>query len=364
MSAIVAIAVNHVAISEVHLEHGTEALHNCRNSAARKHLAQSRDGGVPNVEELLVSGAIVGQQQVKTSRYNLHGQAMSIEGAVVQHHPFTPARAIENLSTPRVRSDGKTRAQSLAEDAEVRSQAVHLLATAGRVAEAGDRLVEDEQRAVLVSQFAHAFQVSRSWKYATHVGHDWLGNHGSQFMTMLSEDFLQHIKVIPSREHDVTEGARWDACGIRQRVRSGRRTKFFRRMRVRVQKIWVIPAVIMAFELEELGASGVGTCQAQSEHGRFSAAVAEAHGFGGRNHAAEALRRFNLSGRRRRKMRAFGDGFRNRLDDGGMGVPMDECAEGHHEVNVLIVVDVEYARAPAAIQHDRTGLVHRRPARG
>src|SRR5208337_3276782 len=198
MSAIVAIAVNHVAISEVHLEHGTEALHNCRNSAARKHLAQSRDGGVPNVEELLVSGAIVGQQQVKTSRYNLHGQAMSIEGAVVQHHPFAPARAIENLSLPRDCSDGKTRAQSLAEDAKVGPQAIHLLAPAGRVAEADDRLVEDEQRAVLVSELAHAFQVSRFRNYATHVGHDWLRNYGSQFMTLLSEDLLQHIKIVPS----------------------------------------------------------------------------------------------------------------------------------------------------------------------
>src|SRR4051812_39407950 len=111
-------------------------------------------------------------------------------------------------------------------------------------------------------------------------------------------------------------------------------------MAVSVQKIGIVPAVIVALELQELGSSGVGAGQTKGEHGGFAAGVGEADSFCRRNHAAETLGCVDLSGGGGGKMRAFGDCLRNSLDDSRMRVTLDECPKRHHEINVFVAIGV------------------------
>ena len=63
-------------------------------------------------------------------------------------------------------------------------------------------------------------------------------------------------------------------------------------------------------------------------------------------------------------MGAFRHRLGNRLDQGWVSVPLDEGAERHHEVDILIAIRIPYLRAPATFQHDRASGIHGRTARG
>ena len=126
-------------------------------------------------------------------------------------------------------------------------------------------------------------------------------------------------------------------------------------MTVRIQKIGIVPAVVVAFEFEELGPASVGAGQAQGQHGGFAAGVGESHHFSGRNHAAQALGRFHLGGSRGREVRALRHRLRNDFNQFGMSVSLDQRAERHHEIDVFVAVGVPHARALAAFEKHRAG---------
>ena len=98
-------------------------------------------------------------------------------------------------------------------------------------------------------------------------------------------------------------------------------------MTVRVQKIGIVPAVVVAFEFEKLGPASVGAGQAQGQHGGFAAGVGEAHHLGGWDHAPQAFRRFDFGGGCGREVRAFRHGLRNHFHQFGMSVSLDQRAE-------------------------------------
>ena len=111
-------------------------------------------------------------------------------------------------------------------------------------------------------------------------------------------------------------------------------------MAVSVEAVGIVPAVIVAFELEELGASGVSAGKAKSEHGGFAAGVGEADGFGGRNHAAEALGGFGFRGCGGGEVRAFIHSARHGFDYLRVRVALDGCAERHHEVDIFVAIEI------------------------
>ena len=131
---------------------------------------------------------------------------MTVEGAVVQNHRVAPLHALEDRTWPSHSAHGKSCSQRLAESADVRDDAVIFLASARRVAEAGDHFIENQQCTTLLREFAHALQISVSWKDATHIGHDRLGDHGSQFVPMLLQNAFERGLVIPRRKHYVVKG--------------------------------------------------------------------------------------------------------------------------------------------------------------
>ena len=67
----------------------------------------------------------------------------------------------------------------------------------------------------------------------------------------------------------------------------------------------------------------------------------------------ESLGGLDFSRGGRREMRPIRDGFRYGRDDSRMRVPMNQRAEGHHEIDVLVSVSVPDFCAEPAFNHDR-----------
>src|SRR5207249_10528268 len=111
------------------------------------------------------------RQKFQVRRNHFHRQTMAIECSVVEHHLFLPTNAVKNHARPGNSSYRKSGSQGLAENTDIGTNAVVLLAASGRVAEAGDHLVEDEQDIILLSQLAELLQVSISRRNTAHVGH-------------------------------------------------------------------------------------------------------------------------------------------------------------------------------------------------
>ena len=121
--------------------------------------------------------------------------------------------------------------------------------------------------------------------------------------------------------------------------------------------------MVVPFELEELCSSRVCAGQTQGEHRGFTAAVGETNRISGWHHPAKVLRRFHLRWSGGRKMRALGDSLRNYIDNVWMRMPVDERAKRHHEIDVLVSVEIPDVRSAAALEHDRSRRVNGDTAR-
>ena len=100
VSAVVAVVVDGVALGKVDLEHRSEALHDCldaRGAGTRPASPQ----WLHCLRRAISDTCTVGSQQIKVRRDNFHGQAVPIEGSVVQHHVFAGAHAIEDGARSR-----------------------------------------------------------------------------------------------------------------------------------------------------------------------------------------------------------------------------------------------------------------------
>lgn len=94
-----------------------------------------------------------------------------------------------------------------------------------------------------------------------------------------------------------------------------------------VEQVGIVPAMIVSFEFQELGAPGVSACQAQGQHGRLASRVGEADSLGIGYHAQENFGGFGFGGCSRGKMRSLGNGLGYNLNDPGMRMPLDQGAE-------------------------------------
>ena len=166
-----------------------------------------------------------GSQQIEIRCDNFHRQPVSVESAVVQHHVLAGAHAIENGARSGHGAHRKTRAQSLAERADVGRDSVIFLASAGCVTKAGDNFIQDQQCTLVMCEFAQPLQISFPRRDAAHVGHDGLSDHCRQFAAVLLHDAFERGHVVPRCKHHIVEGGRRNAFGVRNPCRIFRRTQ-------------------------------------------------------------------------------------------------------------------------------------------
>src|SRR5439155_3658081 len=118
----------------------------------------------------------------------------------------------------------------------------------------------------------------------------------------------------------------------------------------------VVHAVIGAFGLDDAVASGEASRQADRVHGRFRAAVREAHLLH-RKARADFLRQLRLELVRHAKHSPGPEALPDGANYGGMAVPGHQRAETEVEIEVLIAVEVAQARTQGVSNEDGIRVV-------
>jgi hypothetical protein len=134
---------------------------------------------------------------------------------------------------------------------------------------ASDHLVEDEQSPVLAGDPAKKLKESGIGRDATAVAQHRFADYRGDFGCLAGEDSFDGLRVVPVRDENIGVSALSRACAHRRSV-SG---CDFRGGWVIADQDAVVPAMIVALELHELGASRGGACQAQGYLDNFRAAV-------------------------------------------------------------------------------------------
>ena len=63
-------------------------------------------------------------------------------------------------------------------------------------------------------------------------------------------------------------------------------------------------------------------------------------------------------------MRALRHGLRNHFNQLGMRMPVDKCAKGHHEIDIVVAIRIPNMRTASAFQHNWARMVDCRASRG
>ena len=249
------------------------------------------------------------------------------------------SHALHQRPRPAVGADGEAAADHLAERGEVRGHAVAFLRAAAPEAEAGDHLVEEEQRAVPVAEPAESFEEAGPRLDEPHVSRHRLHDDAGDGGRVGVEDGLDGREVVERRQQRLGGERGGDAGGIGERERghagagSGQ------------QPVGV--PVVTALELQHEVAVGGGARQTQRRHCRLGAGADEAHHLDRGHGGDDALRELRLGlGGRAEGGAARGCGA-HRLDHRRVGVTEDQRAERADVVDVLVAVDIGDRRAGA-----------------
>ena len=264
------------------------------------------------------------------------------------------------------RAGGQAAAERLRERDHVRLHAPALGRAAGRDAEAGLDLVEDQDDAVALRDLAHALEVARLGEHDPEVHHRRLHDHAGGLAVLGDQRLdaaLGRLEVVERHgDREVDHGLR-DAGAVGQRLEVEAVADLVVVDADRDHHA-VVVAVVGAEDLHDRLALRVRAGDPDRVHRRLGAGVRVAPARqvpAAGQLLADDDRVLGRGGEVRAERVALGD----RLADGRVGVALDHRSEAVVEVVVLVAVDVPDARAVAALEVDRprvAELVGRRDA--
>ena len=220
---------------------------------------------------------------------------------------------------------GQAAADHLAETPQVGAYPVELRGAAARQPEAGDDLVEDQQRPGTVACRPQALQETRRRRHQSHVGGHRLHQHRRGGVV----DLGHHVV---GRHHRVGHGARCHAVAAAQAL-VGHAAAARRQQRIRV-------AVVAARELDDLVAPGGAACQAHRRHGGLGAAGDQPQHLQAGHPGTHLAGQAHLALGGGAVAGAVGGGRGHRPDDRGRGVAQDAGAVALDVVDVAVALHV------------------------
>ena len=220
---------------------------------------------------------------------------------------------------------------------------------------AGFHFVENQQRAVFVADLAQAFQEAGLRHAEADVHQNRFENDRGNLAGIFFEAALDRGEIVERGNHNVGDRrfrhaqTAGDRCWIVDVAIVGS-------VRLHADQSAVMQAVVGAFELDDLVASGSGASQANRVHGGFGAAVAEAAHLD-RKAVADFFREFPLHVVRHAEHGAGGEALLDGLHHRRMAMSGHERAEGQVVVDVFVAVEVAKLAAAGLFHEDRPGIV-------
>ena len=261
---------------------------------------------------------------------------------------------LHQLAPPAVGRRGQPAADHLAHDRQVRDHAAALLRPARRDAEAGDDLVEDQQRAGVVGALAQQLQEAGLRGDEPHVRRVGLGDDRRQPVRARSRD--ERLRVVP-RHHDRLLGGRLGHAGAR-------RDPLRREAGAGVGEQAVDVAVIGAGELEDLVATRGCAREPQRAHRRLRAGRRHPHHLDRRDALHDLGGERDLAGRRGAIARAERRRLLHRTHDLRVRVTVDQRTPRADVVDVAVAVHVDQLAALAARDEQRVSADRAHRAHG
>src|SRR5690242_16120824 len=258
-------------------------------------------------------------------------------------HNFAGLDQVHVLTAASEHAERRTRADGFGISGKIGRDAVEALGSSEAKPEAGDDFIKDEQCAVLECDFTKEFKKAGIRRDAAAVAQQRFANNCRDFAGVPLEGFAHAFRIVPLRDDSRGGGklprAYWDGRAI-----AG--GELFGGGVIALQNA-IVPAVIVAFKLEELRASGGGAGQAKRDLNDFRAAVSEADTVGAGNDASEHLRDFIFQIVLRPKSEALLNGLFHRLDDFSGRIAEDVWTPGERVIKIRIAVHVvESCAAP------------------
>ena len=220
---------------------------------------------------------------------------------------------------------------------------------------AGFHFVENQQRAVLVADFAQAFQEAGLRHAQANVHQNRFENDRGNLAGIFFEAALDRSEIVERGDKHVRNRR------LRHAKTAGDRRRrvdvaIVRRVRLHADQSTIVQAVISAFEFHDLVASCRGARQADRMHGRFRAAVAEAAHLD-REAVADFFREFPLHVVRHAEHRARREPLLDGLHDCGMTMSRHQRAEGQVVIDIFVAVKVAELAAAGFFHKDRPRIV-------
>ncbi len=238
---------------------------------------------------------------------------------------------VHDLGAPAEHAHRQPAADELAEEGQVRRQAVELGGAA--VGEAQHQaVVEHEQRAGALRGLLHAPQEAGRRGRHEAAEQQRLEHDGGDLLAVLGELALERLGVAERREVD--------AAGLLRAV-------------VEPDLEVVEGAVEAVDRLQHRAAPGERARDFHREHPRLGARVGEAHALEDLDPLAQHPRELDLLLGRDEEARAAPGRLAQRRDDGWERVAVDQAEPVVREVDVAVVVEVDQVRAFAAPRDER-----------
>src|SRR5208282_202492 len=230
---------------------------------------------------------------------------------------------------------------------------VVLLAAARCDPKASNRFVQDKENAMLPGKLLQAFEVAFGrWNHA-HVRHYTFGDYSGDLPWVVLNGTLERGQVVPGDNNRVVEGVPIQAGTVCNLDGVAAQSNNSWRRWVRRHQDIVVPAVIVALELQYLRPAGVASRQADDCHHRLGSGVRKADDLGVGHDLPEQLGHFNFNfgggGEMGARSRSLRDGLRHlrvRMSPG-------KRAESHHPVDIFVSVHVVQAGSMATLHEDR-----------
>ncbi len=250
---------------------------------------------------------------------------------------------LHELDGAPVGGGGQPATDDLAEHGQVGQDAGQLLRAALGQPEAGDDLVEDEQRARRRGALAQQVQEAGGRRDEAHVRRVGLAQERGQLVAL--GGLAQGRGVVPGDDHGVRRGRLGHAGAGRDRLGG--------QAAARLGKQAVDVAVVGARELEDLLAAGRGAGEADRAHRGLGARRGHAHHRHAGHAAGDLVGEVDLGGGRRPEARAALGGGGHGGDDLRMRVTVDQRAPRADPVDVAVAVDVDHLGARRTLDEDR-----------
>ena len=223
---------------------------------------------------------------------------------------------------------------------------------AAREAEAGLDLVEDQQDAELLGQGAHRLVEAGLGQDGLGVAEDGLDDDRGDLLATLLEQPAQPLDVVVARRDDRVGDRVRDAPAPGQADRRVGVAELGHVVRRDADQGVVVDAVVLALELHDLVATGVGPGDAHRVHRRLGARHGHPHLVDPAGQLLDQLHRDDLVLRRQREADALAHPLVDVVVDALVAVAQDHRPIAHPQVDVLVAIDVPDHAALAPIDVD------------